>query len=610
MSNSPKLYADYFVEQLVSLGYTTCFFLGGGNILHLLNAARSRMKCVAVTHENSAGIAAEYFNAVHRSTPERAVAFVTAGPGVTNIMSAIGGAWLESRELLVVAGQARTEFLSRGTVRQVGHQEIDGVGMVAPITKAAIRLESPLGAEEIARLVAISRTGRKGPVFLEVCLDVAAAEMSTVSFVEPGLSPDADNVPQLAAADVVRVAENLRKSSRPMFLIGQGVSFDGFSRALDQLRRLGIPVATSWNASDYLDFDDEIYAGRPNTYGMRWANAVIQQADLLVSIGASLGVQQTGFNWQKFVPMGNIVRVDIDQAQLDRENPGAAQSILAEGNLFLSSLMDELSDCEGNETWNEWSRFVRETKEKLPIEDFPIENFTGHADPIRLVGELSDWAAKTDAIVVPCSSGGAYTTVMQAFRQKRGQVLPNNKGLASMGYGLAGAIGAAFAEPDLPVMLIEGDGGFLQNLSELGTVRANNLKLKMVIFSNGGYASIRLSQRAYFGGAYMGCDGATGLGLPDWIELFRSYDIPVAVVREGISAHADAVEVMAAPGPGVILVAIHPEQSFIPKVTSSIRADGQIESNPIHLMHPMISSELANEVFPFLPPELREPESV
>jgi acetolactate synthase-1/2/3 large subunit len=170
-------YSDYFVNELVKLGYTHCFFVNGGNVMHLLESARSRLVCIAVAHEVSAAIAAEYFNVASRGRQQKAFAMVTAGPGLTNLVTGIAGAWLESRELLVIGGQARSNLLSNETVRQIGHQEVDGVSIVAPISKLASRVEVPISGDKIAQITKVSSTDRKGPVFLEVCLDVSVMEI-------------------------------------------------------------------------------------------------------------------------------------------------------------------------------------------------------------------------------------------------------------------------------------------------------------------------------------------------------------------------------------------------------------------------------------------------
>jgi acetolactate synthase-1/2/3 large subunit len=196
--------------------------------------------------------------------------------------------------------------------------------------------------------------------------------------------------------------------------------------------------------------------------------------------------------------------------------------------------------------------------------------------------------------------------MMQAFSQKQGQLMTNNKGLASMGYGLAGAIGTAVANHSGRTILVEGDGGFAQNLQELGTVKNRNLNLKMFIFSNLGYASIRVSQKAYFNGAYIGCDEATGVGLPDWIQLFKAFQIPAVEITSNLLENPKALELLKQKGPAAFVVKIHPDQSYLPKVTSKIFSDGKMRSNPIHLMDPPLSAEISESVFRFLPASLKE----
>jgi len=595
-------YSDYFIESLVELGYTYCFFVGGGNIMHLLESARTRIECIAVVNEVSAGIAAEYFNVANRENGRRAFALVTAGPGLTNIVTAVAGAWLESRELLVIGGQARTNLLSAGTIRQVGHQEVAGSKILQPITKISTTVVEPMSKKLIKDFVETSQKPRKGPVFLEICLDVTAMEINPENLE----SKNDQQIPDMAATselELENIMNLLLKSERPVFLVGGGLSYLDFQKNLKFLEKWKIPVATTWNAADYLDFTNSIYAGRPNTYGMRWANAVIQQADLVVAFGARLGLQQTGFAWEDFIPVGDVIRIDIDQDELDRENPKSELLIQADAGEVLSRMIQKFDILQVNQfaSWNEKIKLIREA---LPVVEEATYQFEGYANPFELVHELGELLTKEDQ-VIPCSSGGSYTSMMQAFPQHQGQLLTNNKGLASMGYGLAGAIGSAIAFKDKRTILVEGDGGFAQNLSEIGTVANRKLNLKMFIFSNLGYASIRVSQKAYFEGNYVGCDGPTGVGLPNWISVFASYGIPAIEVNESVKNNKNFLTLLSNSGPAAFIINIHPDQSFLPKVTSRIFSDGKMKSNPIHLMDPQLDHDLAQECFSLLPENLR-----
>lgn len=601
--NDTVKYSDVLVDQLVELGYTHCFFLGGGNVMHLIESARTRMECVAVVHEVSAGIAAEYFNVAMREKGQKAVVFVTAGPGLTNLITAISGAWLESRELLIIGGQARTEFLSRGTVRQIGHQEIDGVGITTPITKASVTIEKPMTFGELQAYSELSSNGRKGPVFIELCLDVSATYVDPDSLREQvAIAP---KVPQKTSELFVEeISELWAASERPLILVGQGLSYKTFQKNFTTITDLGIPVATSWNAADYMDYQHPLYAGRPNTYGMRWSNAVIQQCDLLIVAGARLGLQQTGFNWEDFAPLAKVVHIDVDNLELEKANPQTDINILGDANLVLPELLQILSSAEAHDT-SEWLDHIALVKSALPVNERENALFPDKANPFEFVEELSQLLAVEDNCLIPCSSGGSYTTIMQSFKQHKGQLLTNNKGLASMGYGLAGAIGTAVALPEKNIVLVEGDGGFAQNLNEVGTVANRNLNLKMVVFDNGGYASIRLSQRAYFDGNYIGCDDSTGIGLPDWETFFSAYGIPVVHVKGSIREESSVKDLILSNGPGAVIVHIDKEQPFYPKLTSRIFPDGTMKSNPLHIMMPSLPKNLADQVFKYLPQELR-----
>ena len=601
-------YSDYFVDSLINAGYTHCFFVGGGNVMHLLESARTRMECIAVVHEVSAGIAAEYFNVANRESGKRAFALVTAGPGITNLVTAIGGAWLESRELLIVGGQARTEFLENTSVRQIGHQQIDGRAIIDPLSKCSVTITKPISSKDLSDFYNISKSGRKGPVFLEICLDVTAMEVSAESLEVNSITshtPNSLDEIDLSSEEMASLQKLFEESERPLLLVGGGLDFGFFNQQLDQLRSLGIPIATTWNAADYLDSDDPLFAGRPNTYGMRWANSVIQQSDLVIAIGARLGLQQTGFNWENFVPVGKIVRIDIDSNELNVNHPKSELSLNLDGKNGLMSFLRIAKESNPKKDLTSWRDFIQLQRSNLPTVEKATYQFEDYVNPFHLVNELGNLLTKEDS-VIPCSSGGSYTSMMQAFSQKQGQLLTNNKGLASMGYGLAGAIGTAVANKSGRTILVEGDGGFAQNLQELGTVKVRNLNLKMFIFSNLGYASIRVSQKAYFNGAYIGCDEATGVGLPEWTQLFKAFEIPSVEITSNLLSNEKALELLKGAGPAAFIVNIHPDQSYLPKVTSKIFSDGKMRSNPIHLMDPPLPNEVSELVFKYLPDSLRE----
>ena len=586
-----KKYSDVLAGWLAELGYTHCFFVAGGNIMHLLESCSHTMTCVPVVHEVAAAIAAEYFNELH--TGKKAFAMVTAGPGMTNAVTGIAGAYLESRELLVLGGQVKVPDLARGEVRQRGIQEIDGVAIAAPITEKALVMERPVDKATFAEMIRSGVHGRKGPVFVELPLDVQGARvdegaMSTpVGSMEPTFEPLGQDV-------VVQIAAKLRSAKRPVILLGAGIERKTTDDLMSRFAAMGIPLTLTWNAMDRIGAEHPLYFGRPNTWGMRYSNILMQQADVLLALGTRLSLQQTGFNWQQFVPDGEVIQVECDRKELTKGHPTLAMAICADANEVLRGLAtQELGEHKG------WVEFCRQVQQTLPLVE-PVNNTgEGYLSPYVFAEKLSDLATKDD-VVIPCSSGSAFTVMMQTFAQKLGQRIVTNKGLASMGYGTSGAIGAAFAAGGRRTILIEGDGGFMQNLQELGTVSANKLNMKLFLFDDNGYASIRMTQLNYFNGRYVGCDTQTGLGIPKWEHLFRAYDIPSMQIRPGYESDPEFLERFNAPGPAAFMVYIDPMQTYFPKISSRVTASGGMESNPLHRMTPELDEAVAEKVMPYL----------
>ena len=585
---------DFLKEEK---GYTHCFFVAGGNIMHLLDAARTRFECIPVVHEVAAGIAVEYFNETNLEH-KKAFALVTAGPGLTNIVTAIAGAYLESRELLVIGGQVKTSDLKSPSMRQRGIQEIDGRAIVEPITNHSVLLKNPMNMSEMDKL--LSGEGRPGPIFIEIPLDVQAALVDHKVYETKTESEVRDNATEQQF--ITEIKTLLETCERPIILIGGGLSRDTAWKYSRQLSELGIPVMTTWNGSDRYGSDLPNYWGRPNTWGQRSANILLQQSDLVIAVGTRLGIQQTGFAWDEFCPLAKIFQIDIDQKELDKGHPKIFRGLCSDASGFLVNLIGSV--VVANNRFKPWLEFGTKVIEAFPLNDFANANSGEYVDPFELVIELGSMLTQDDAIV-PCSSGGAFTVTLQALSVKHGQTITSDKGLASMGYGLSGAIGAALSTQRRTI-LIEGDGGFSQNLQELGTVAQQNLNLKIFIFSNSGYASIRMTQRNYFNGAYLGCDTETGLGMPDLQFIAKAYGIPFSVLKGTDNLDQNLASILSRTGPELIEVLIDPEQTYWPKITSRILPDGKMVSNPLHLMTPDLSPDQITEYLPYLASRLNK----
>lgn len=589
---TPKKYSDQLADWLLDLGYTHCFFVAGGNIMHLLDSVRTRMTCVPVVHEVAAGIAVEYFNEV--ATERKAFAMVTAGPGLTNIVTAVAGAWLEHRELLVIGGQVKSTDLATGGLRQRGIQEIAGWDIVRPISKSSIRLSSPISESEFKSAVTLGSTPRRGPVFVEVCLDVQGAPPLATQTLDVIAEPKSQTSARSRSADLERILNVLKNAERPALVIGAGVDRKTSKVHESQLASLKMPIITSWHGADRVSSRSPNYCGRFETWGQRAANLILNQADAVIFLGARLGFQETGFNWQEFATQATVVQVEIDPYEISKGHPSVEIPILGDANEILTGLLGyPIPEFE------EWLRYCRTICELLPLNDTANSTSPGFVSPYEFYLEASQMSGSND-VWVPSSSGGANSVAIQALNSWGDQRVVCNNGLASMGYGLSGAIGAAFAAPTRRVLLIEGDGGFAQNLQELATVSVNRLNIKTFIFANSGYGSIRTTQRNYFGGAYLGCDTTTGLGFPNWRLLADSYGIDYLRFPSDGFSNQILKEMLANSAPLFIEVPIDPDQTYWPKITSFVSPDGSMKSNPLYDMTPSLPDSIRNLVTKYL----------
>lgn len=594
-------YSDQIMEWLEIEGYTHCFFLSGGNVMHLLDSASRKFKCIPFVHEVGAGIAADYFNEVSNGSG-RAFVLVSAGPALTNTITSIAAAWTESRELLVIGGQAKSKDLARGKTRQIGFQEINGTDICKPISKASVLVDQQLTHKDFRKLVNLTREGRKGPVFLEFCLDVTTEAAKFPTEIPNGkfeLNEDESHTLLSLEAYRTAIVDCLKSSKRPVILLGGGVPRREANKYIEKIKDLGLPIATTFNGSDRISGSYQYYAGRPNWYGSRWSNLILQQSDLVIAIGTRLGLLQTGYNHEEFLPLAKLIQVDIDDAELTKGFPKVDIPINVDSISFLEFFDQLLSKQENEFDLSDWQEFVVGIRREVSI--FESENQT-NGSSIELnyyLSYLFNLSVPGD-MINPCSSGSTYESAMRILVPKDNQLIVTSHALASMGFGLTGGIGLSLAHPERRTIILEGDGGFAQNFQELSTVKANNLNTKVFIMDNRGYGSIRRNQAKAFDGRFIGCDFDTGLQLPDWVAVGNSYGIKTIRISKENYKSQDFLDLFNSVSPAIFVVDIDPLQSNFPQILS--RQDdlrGTI-SNPLHEMYPpmdLMQSKFAFKYF-------------
>lgn len=581
--------SDYVIRRLEETGAGHMFMLPGGGAMHLNDSLGSSRKIRFITclHEQACAIAAE---AYARVTNNIGLLMVTTGPGGTNALTGVAGAYLESTPVFVVSGQVkRADMINGQGVRQQGMQELDIISVVRSITKYAALVDDPMMIRyHIERALYEATSGRKGPVWLDIPLDVQAAmvdEDKLIGFTAPAKPADSGLEKQ-----VLRVIESLNASERPVLLAGNGIRLAGAQSEFDELVRvLNIPVLTTWNGVDLIEEDNPLYYGRPGGLGHRYANFMQQNSDLFISVGARLNLLQTGYNFDGFARAAEKIMVDIDPAELHKTNVRPDMPICADAGEFIRLMLKNRDKIVRRER-PEWFAYGNRVRARYPLVP---QSYWEQKELVNSYCLLETISAQMtgDDIYVSGSSGSCIDISMQTFKVKKGQRVFCTKGLASMGYGFPSAIGACLASGGKRTVGVNGDGGFSMNIQELETLRRLNLPIKMFVLSNRGYGAIKATQTNIFGGHLVACTEDSGISLPHIADIARAYGLKTLVINNNGELEAKVREALDYNGPVIVEVMTPIGLTAMPKQVSYKRKDGQMESLPLEYMNPPLSDE-------------------
>lgn len=574
--------ADFVMQFLVSRGVEDVFLLPGGGAMHLNDALGrcSALRHYSFLHEQALAIAAEAYGQ-HRNFP--GVALVTSGPGSTNAITAVAAAYIDSTPMLILSGQAKRQDLKAGTgLRQKGSQEVDIVSMVSSISKYAVCVLEPESIlYHLQRAWHEANSGRKGPVWLDIPLDVQGAiiEQSKLS----GFVPEKAVYAEIPLS---RVGGLLRDSRRPLLLVGNGCNLAGCAERLAAWARNNhVPMLLTWKSADLLDYNDPLYFGFPGIMGSRYANFIVQSADLLLVVGSRLDPSITAFNSEDFARNAKKIMVDIDEAEI-RKIKGIDLPVTCPAEDFVAALESLPALAERPD----WLRHCRRLKAKYPVFKQPPQDLSARVDLYYFTDELFRQLDKHD-IIVPESSGAAGEVSYQGMRLKKGQRVKNAAGLGSMGFGLPYAIGACLALRGRRTVLINGDGAFQMNVQELETLRRLKLPVKIFIWDNGGYGSIVNTQKNMFEGFKVGSDPESGLTLPDVCRQAQAYGIRHLRLCDNASLPAKIAETLCGDDPVLCQVMVDPLHITQPKVQAMRLPDGSMRSKALEDMFPYLPEE-------------------
>lgn len=593
--------SDYVFNFVSDLGVKHVFLLPGGGCMHLVDSLgrATGLEYVCNLHEQAASIAAEAYG---QFTNNFGVALVTTGPGGTNAITGVTGAWIDSTPCLIISGQVkRADLCTTRGVRQMGAQEVDIVSIVKPITKYAVTVNDPLKIRyHLEKAVALAKSGRPGPVWIDIPLDVQAS-MIEETMLEGYSSASGHDAEQdtMVKLYVSRAIELLNEASRPVVLVGNGVRLAGAERIFIELvEKLNIPVLTTWKTIDFFTEDHPLYFGRPGSIGQRAANFIQQNADFILTIGARLDLGQVGYNYKNFARAAKKVIVDVDMHEIRKIETHIDVAACADAKTFIQEFLGQLDRVDIVDRFD-WLQRCSAWKEKYPVILPEYWDNKDYVNTYVLVDVLSDEMVMDD-VLIPGSSGSCSEITMQAFRVKKGQRVLNTPGLGSMGFGLPAAIGACLASGCKTTVCLNGDGGFQLNIQELETLHRLKLPIKIFYLNNQGYGSIRATQRNYFNGRYVCSDVSSGLTLPDIIKVAGAYGITTRRITSHENIREIVNETLSIKGPVVCEVMIEQDLPTAPRITSVQKPDGSMVSKPLEDLWPFLDRKefMENMIIP------------
>lgn len=580
--------ADLLVQHLVvRYGIETVFTVTGGGAMYLNDAfgKHDGVRYVALHHEQSVSMATE---AYARISNRLGVCQVTTGPGGTNALSGCVGAWIDSSPLIFISGQVESFSLAETGSRQTGVQEVDIVNLVKPVTKAAVRLDDPnMVLYELDRLIHIAQTGRAGPVWLDIPLDIQNHHFDEIHNL-PRFTPSKANLRResLLKVRIKKFLKQFSEAKRPLIMLGNGAR-SAQAQVIKLARDYEIPVILGWNGKDLLAHSDPLYVGTAGQFGNREANLAVANADLIIGIGYRFSVPQIGYDPSAYAPQSTIVSVDIDPAELTKYSGFIDIGIQASAVEFMAELNALLEILPPVKPFIKWQKQVAGLKnyqfDKGPRNSSIIDSFD-------FTDALSEVLPGMSTVIT--DMGTSFTCTHQQLKVDRGVRLMTSAGLAAMGFGLPGALGASLAPGQQLVTLITGDGGIMFNLQELQSIATLNSPIKIIIYENDGYLTMKLMQEGRFQ-RYVASNKNTGISCPDFVKVAQAFGIEAKSIARPDEIKSALAWLYADSRPAVLVVHTDPMQPLTPRVQTMSTPEGKLIPGTLENMFPFVPEETA-----------------
>ena len=581
--------SDYIIDWLSSKGIEDIFTVsGGGSIVLCDSIARSNsLKYFCCHHEQAVAFAAEGYA---RASNKIGVALVTTGPGATNAITGVSSSWIDSIPLIFISGQVYSgQTIKKTKLRQLGVQEINIVDLVRSNTKYAVSISSPDEIKyELEKAYYYAVSDRPGPVWIDVPADVQLAEINPENLRSFDPKPI---IKKQSNKEIDFVLKKLKTSKRPLILAGHGVKLAKCEQQLIALiEKLNIPILTTWNATDLINSDHPLFVGRPGAFAERGANFAIQNSDLIITIGSRLPFMVTGYNVKDFGRNAYKIMVDIDKAELKKLDRLVNKSINMDALAFVNSVILYSDGIrKSNITWIEMCQNIRK---KYPMLEKYYEKSNLFVNSYFFIDELAS-LLKKDATIVT-DMGLSFVGTHQAFRIKLGQKLFTNSGHAPMGWGLPAAFGASRTNPKTPVVCLTGDGGFMMNIQELATVMCHQPNLKIFIYNNKGYLTIKQTQQRHFDNRLMGSTDDLDMKFPNFKLIAEAHAIPFIKIENDLEINM-LDSFLKIQGPGICELIMDPDQLQIPIAINKKDEFGLTIPSKYEDLYPFLSEKELND---------------
>ena len=590
--------SDYIFRYLVDrYQIHHCFLVTGGGAMHLNDSIGHTEGLTYVCNhpEQASAIAGEGY---YRASGRLAVTCVTTGPGGTNAITGVLGQWLDSIPGLYISGQVKQsttiDACPELPLRQLGDQEADIKSMVRSITKYCVTITDVRDVKrEIDKAIAIALSGRPGPVWIDVPLDIQGAYVEESELREWDASELSEGIDtELVDRQLCDLVERLKQAKSPVIYVGNGVRLAGRCEAFIRLaEQWGVPVVTAISGSDIIWHDHPLCFGKPGICGDRIGNIMVQNSDLLIIMGTRLSIRQLSYAYDLFAPRAYKVMIDVDAAEMSKPTLNIDLKIHANLRNAVDRLLT-LSEGTALPDFSRWRQWGRDIEAKLPtlFDDNP--DCEGYTNSYKFADEL--FRQLHDGDVVVTGNGTAYTCTYQAMKVNKGVRVFANQGCAAMGYGLPAAIGATFANEQGRTVCVTGDGSIQMNLQELQTLVSYRIPLKLFVLENESYLAIKTTQKAFFKGKFTGSNPASGVICPNLEKIAAAYGIPYLSISENGQPLTDVISrTLQTEGPVICEVHMHPEQTLFPKSASFMdKETGRMTSAPLEKMAPFVDDEL------------------